>query len=213
MDALLENTSTSEPLWITVEDMLQKSEFGVSRSRFTFQRDPASVSEESMGLHWNDSFYSTRILHYLGAQVCSIGRETEAWNDYLDASFTRTGEVTEASEVYIYDAFLQLLFEKQLGVQGLLSPEANIQLFVINRFLEIQEVTAIYFHKYLAEIHFTVLTSNSQADDLLADMLLDREVDVLERFPDKVIVFSYIPAGLTEPTHFISPQLIKIFER
>lgn len=87
----------------------------------------------------------------------------------------------------------------------------EIQLVVVGKFAPIEAVAAVYFDWKLEALSFKILLDRDRYDNQLMDELLDREIEVLESFPEKVFDFSYLPTGSKE--YFVSPQSRLVYEK
>jgi hypothetical protein len=77
------------------------------------------------------------------------------------------------------------------------------------RFSWFPEVNSMYILKFPQVIEVLVFLDQEQYDDGLMDQLLDQEIIILERFPDQLFDFRYLP--LQHGKYFINPVFAQVF--
>lgn len=88
----------------------------------------------------------------------------------------------------------------------------ELEQFVLIEFVTIPKVVKIYAEMFRSEFIFTVFTDSESYDDSLMDALLIKELDILERFPDKPITIHYLPQRSNiHPSRFVSEGAKLIF--
>ncbi len=74
-----------------------------------------------------------------------------------------------------------------------LQKDIILELEVVRAFSDISEVKTIYLERNQSTYLFKVFITSKSYDDSLMDRLLDRELSLLNNFPDLGIAFHYIP--------------------
>ncbi len=91
--------------------------------------------------------------------------------------------------------------------------EREVKWAIIEKFKNIEKVTAIYIQEYRRELQVIILLGIEEYDDELMDDLLDLEYDLHQEFHDPALSFSYIPRIYANRHDVVHPKALLIFER
>ncbi len=90
----------------------------------------------------------------------------------------------------------------------------QIAKMAIREYAAVPEVQAIYQENGANGITFWVFTSNKSYHDQLMDILLDHEEVILDKYPETVVLFRYIPSVLTtDPREATGQAATLLFQR
>ncbi len=91
--------------------------------------------------------------------------------------------------------------------------EREVKWAIVEKFRNIEKVTAIYIQEYRRELQVIILLGIEEYDDELMDDLLDLEYDLHQEFHDPILSFSYIPRIYANRRDVVHPKALLIFER
>lgn len=94
-----------------------------------------------------------------------------------------------------------------------LVPREEIELIVVNKLRNIDEVIAIYSQRYRSELQITVFLKTDKYNNELMYKLLDIEYELHKQFSDPLLTFSYIPRIYENRREIIHPETRLLFER
>jgi hypothetical protein len=91
--------------------------------------------------------------------------------------------------------------------------EEDFEILLVAEFRTIPEVKAIYVDEYLDEKQIKVLLSMKQYDDMLMEVLINKEFIISGYFPDIIATFDYTPDLIDDRHSIISENTKLIYEK
>ena len=92
--------------------------------------------------------------------------------------------------------------------------QARLEQMAVDKFSTIPEVEAVYRDKVNNRLSFWVFTSNDRYDDALMDMLITKEEEILDTYPQFVTSISFPPSVLcADHREVVGGTATVIFER
>jgi len=83
---------------------------------------------------------------------------------------------------------------------------------VINDFKTIHEVKEIYTQYYRSEKIFIIFIASAKYNDELMNTLLDKEINILDKYPNRSLSFKYIPfISFDESKVYISQDAVELY--
>ena len=89
----------------------------------------------------------------------------------------------------------------------------EIELSIVSKFKNIEQVTAIYTQKYRYELQIIVFLNMETYNNGLMHKLLDLEYDLQKQFQEPLLAFSYIPKIYKNRRDIVHPNALLIFEK
>ena len=115
------------------------------------------------------------------------------------------------------DEVIRYLNQKYLNMQCVQdfaeTSDEDFEILLVAEYRTVPEVKAIYVDEYLDEKQINVLLSIKQYDDMLMEVLINKELRISKYFPDIVTTYDYTPDLVDDRHAVISEKTKLVFEK